>query len=158
MNTLVRVRQVESALLIVLAAALIWVRFGHVAILLDFPLLAIAVLLASRNLTKDASSKDSQLDRFEELISQGSQVYSLYKPATDGPRLRQRTPELFLAKYEMDKWLDRVRFELRLYPEFAGIFEAHGASNHEDEVEGRMRRLRQIKNLAAASYRVGLHR
>src|SRR6185436_8889824 len=93
--TLIRVRQVESALLILLAAVLVWSEFGQATLALNFPLLAIAVLLASRNLGRDPRQDVAQLTRFDELLAQGSRVYNLYQAETT-QRGRQRTPEALI--------------------------------------------------------------
>ena len=154
-TTLTRLRQMESAVLILLAATLALSGLDGIALILEIPVIGVALLLAKSKPDLTKRELAQRLGRFDDLLVQADKLYASERLITK-PKSWEQTRDLLLAKYEIEKWVDRVKSELRPYPEFAGIFEAYGGEDAKEQLEGRMRRLEEIRRLVYISQRVGL--
>jgi hypothetical protein len=142
-------RRAEATVLLLLAIALAVTEYGKPLMALNFPVIGIALALAARNLGPSARTRPVEKDGevWDDLALQGRLVHGLFDIVEETPASWERSRDLLLAKYQAQKWIDKVRKYLTSYPEFAAIFEAHGAGDSKAELEGRIRRLNEIRNL-----------
>jgi len=153
MTLLVFVRRIEAFLLLLLAGSL--ALAGQGSMTSEMVLLAIALALLVQNLRIRPTPEITR--QIDDLLECGLRVHSAYAAAN---KLMSwpKTKALALAEYETDKWVDRTRIVLKLYPEFSGIFDAREGATPAEEVAHRIRRLHEIKKLLELSGRIGFRR
>jgi hypothetical protein len=153
---LVTIRRAESVAFAAMAFVPLIV-LGSMGAPASLVLFAAAAIRLPRHRTREASAFEThRLEVLRELLTEGTSIHARYTTAEDLPGSLARASSLALVRIDILQWIADSRARLERYPEFAGIFEAHGGVNLGDELEGRLERLRELMHLARTSRRLNL--
>lgn len=152
---LISIRRAE-ALVLAGMAFIPLVALGAVGAPISFALLGAAVVLLPRNLVAEASSEMQRLEVLRDLYKQGSELSARQMALHDLPGSLSRSESLAQLGLDITQWVSESEARMQRYPEFAGIFKAHGGSDRYTELQGRVERLREILHLAQVSRRLEL--
>ena len=154
-SALTSIRRAE-AMVLVLTAFIPVIYFGAVGTPLSMLVFAVAVLLLPRDQTRVTSFESSRIAALQDLLIEGSSLRARYLSAQDLPGSLVKAGVIASLRIDALTWIGDSRARLQPYPEFAGIFDAHGGQNLGEELDGRLERLRQILHIAQASRRLNL--
>ena len=148
---LAQIRRLEVVGLFTLAV-LLAVDLPGFWMLLDLPIVGAGFLLFPRLEQQIMSSREAKrLALLETLLVESIRMRRDYEDARDIPDAGKRPKALSTARYQAEGWIEMARIRMRTYPEIAGIFESHEGASLEEELEGRILRLSQLKRLAEIS-------
>jgi hypothetical protein len=150
------IRRAEAMALAVLAFGPL-VSFGAPGAPLSLALIVTAAILLPRRRERAVSThEDRQLQTLRMLLTEGSELRARYLAISALPSSLSRTSALTGVRLDVIKWIQDSHSRLEPYPEFLGIFEAHGGLDLSEELDGRVDRLGEIVHLAQAGRRLGL--
>ena len=155
-SVLAGVRRVEAALLVALSGVLL-AHYGLTGIAFAAPLVASAVMLLPRQRSAASTREERRRRLLSQLLDEAFALRAAYMNTRPLPLSLQRSQSLHEARREIIRWVELSRTRLRRHPEFAGIFEAHGARGGLlDELDRRISRLADIRRLEETSRRLKL--